>query len=62
MQNDTNRSQLEVISTFVFHEGIERGRFEYATAVNLFISVIAFMLVYGTNAVVRKISPENNLW
>lgn len=62
MQNDTNRSMLEVISTFVYHQGIESGHFEYATAVNLFISIICLILVYGTNSFVRKTSPENNLW
>jgi len=62
MQNDSNRSMLEVINTFVYHQGIESGHFEYATAVNLFISIICLILVYGTNAFVRKTSPENNLW
>ena len=40
MQNDTNRSQLEVIGTFVYQKGIVEGKFSYATAVNLFISAI----------------------
>ena len=62
MQNDSNRSQLEVLSTFVYYQGIVRGNFEYATAVNLFVSVVGFLMVYGTNMAVRKINPENNLW
>lgn len=62
MQNDTNRSQLEVIQTFVYHQGIESGNFEYATAVNLFLSVISFILVFATNMVTRKLNPENSLW
>ena len=62
MQNDTNRSHLEVIGTFVYQKGIVEGKFSYATAVNLFISVIGFALVFGANMITRKINPENSLW
>lgn len=62
MQNDTNRSQLDVISTFVYQTGIVQGQFSYSTAVNLFLSVICFILVFGTNAITRKLDPENSLW
>lgn len=62
MQNDTNRSSLEVLSTFVYHQGIKNGKFSYSTAVNLFASVISFVLVWSTNMIVRKMDPENSLW
>jgi ABC-type polysaccharide transport system, permease component len=62
MQNDTNRSLIDVIGTYVYRVGIAQGEFEYATAVNLFISVASLILVYGTNRVTRKLSPENSLW
>lgn len=62
MQNDTNRSELEVISTFVYQKGIVEGKFSYSTAVNLFASVICFALVFGTNQIIRKIDSENSLW
>lgn len=62
MQNSTNRSQLEVIGTFVYQKGIVEGKFAYATAVNLFISLIGFALVFGANMITRKISPEDSLW
>ena len=62
MQNDTNSSQLEVIGTFVYQKGIVEGKFSNATAVNLFISVIGFALVFGANMITRKINPENSLW
>ena len=62
MQNDSNRSKIEVVGTFVYQKGIVEGKFSYATAVNLFISVISFVLVFGTNLIVRKIDPENSLW
>ena len=62
MQNGTNRSQLDVISTFVYQKGIVEGKFAYATAINLFASVISFVLVFGANAVIKRFSPENSLW
>lgn len=62
MQNNTNRSDLDVISTFVYQKGIVEGKFAYSTAVNLFASIISFILVFGANAIIRKISPENSLW
>ncbi len=62
LQNDSNRSKLEVLATFVYHQGIESGNFEYSTAVNLFSSLVCFALVWGTNMVVRRLNPENSLW
>ena len=62
MQNNTNNSKLEVLATFVYHQGIESGEFSYSTAVNLFSSLVCLVLVWGTNMVVRRMSPENSLW
>ena len=33
-----------------------------STAVNLFQSIVCFILVYGANAITRKLSPENSMW
>lgn len=62
MQNSTNRSQLEVIGSFVYRKGIVEGKFSYATAVNLFVSIVSFILIYAANTVTRKINPENSMW
>lgn len=62
MMNSTNKMSLQVISTFVYEQGIGNGRFNYATAVNLFVSVISLILVFTTNTIVRKIDPEQGLW
>ncbi len=62
MMNATNKTDLDVISTYVYEMGIQQGRFSYATAVNLLVSVISLILVVGTNAIVRKIDPEQGLW
>lgn len=62
MQNDTNRSLIDVVGTYVYRIGIQQGEFEYATAVNLFISIASFILVFGTNKITQKLNPENSLW
>ena len=62
MQNSTNRNISETIATFVYTVGIQEGRFSYSTAVNLFQSVVSFILVYGANAVTRKLSSDNSMW
>ncbi|MCR2048995.1 ABC transporter permease subunit [Acetatifactor muris] len=62
MQNATNRDATETIATFVYQVGIQEGRFSYSTAINLFQSVICFILVYGANAITRRLSPENSMW
>lgn len=62
MMNATNKTDLNVISTYVYEMGIQQGRFNYATAVNLLVSVISLILVVGTNTIVRKIDPEQGLW
>ncbi|MDY3918499.1 MAG: ABC transporter permease subunit [Candidatus Limivivens sp.] len=62
MQNDTNRSALDVIATFVYQKGIVEGKFSYSTAVNLFASIVSCILVFSTNMIIRKTSPENSLW
>lgn len=62
LQNSTNMEATETIATYVYRVGILEGRFSYSTAVNLFQSIVCFILVYGANAITRKLSPENSMW
>ena len=62
MQNDTNRAAVDVIRSYVYREGIQGARFEYTTAVNLFLSVISFIVVFAANQVTRVLDRENSLW
>ena len=63
LQNDVNLSHSEVISTYVYKMGLGEVRtdFSYATAVDLFNSVINFALVLLANTVSRKVSTSS-LW
>ena len=59
MQNGTNISVSEVISTFVYKKGLLQADFGYSTAVGLFNSVINCIMIVGANFTVRKISGES---
>ena len=62
LQNNTNRTDLDVISTYVYMQGLSMGRFDYATAVNLMVSLVSLVLVLTTNTIVRAIDPEQSIW
>ncbi|NLZ77112.1 MAG: sugar ABC transporter permease, partial [Spirochaetales bacterium] len=51
----------DIIETYVYRQGIVGGRFDYTTAVNLFGTMIGFILVIITNYISRKIS-DHGLW
>ncbi|NLL71843.1 MAG: sugar ABC transporter permease, partial [Epulopiscium sp.] len=51
----------DVISTYVYRAAMEQGNYAMATAVELFNSLIAILLVYGANKFSKKFS-ETSLW
>lgn len=61
MQNNVNLSASEVISTFIYKNGIQKGQFSYSTAVGLFNSVINFALLVSANFVSKK-TTDTGLW
>ena len=61
MQNDLNKATSDVITTYVYSQGILKGQYSYATAVNLFNSVVNTVLVVVVNAISRKVS-DTSLW
>lgn len=61
MQNDLNKSTSDVITTYVYQQGVLKGQYSYSTAVNLFNSVINTVLVVVVNAISRKVS-DTSLW
>lgn len=63
MQNNVNLRVSEVISTYVYKEGISSsgGNYSYATAIGLFNSVINFILVVTVNTISKRIN-DTGLW
>ena len=61
MQNSVTISASEVISTFIYKNGIQKGQFSYSTAVGMFNSVINFILLVSANFVSKK-TAKTSLW
>jgi putative aldouronate transport system permease protein len=61
MQNNLNNSVSEVISTYVYKQGIIAAipQYSYATAIGLFISVINVIILVIVNRVTDKISGNS---
>lgn len=53
--NSLNRPYSDVIDTYTFRYGIQNGMFSYASAVSLFKSIFAFILVVTVNTVSKKL-------
>lgn len=63
MQNNLNKSTSEIISTYVYYIGMTSGTgdFSYATAINLFNSVINLLMLVLVNTISRRVT-NTSLW
>ena len=61
MQNNLNLSASEVIATYVYKIGINSAQYSYSAAINMFNTVINFILLICVNQVSKKVS-QNSLW
>jgi putative aldouronate transport system permease protein len=56
LQNPLNLVRSEVLDTFVYKVGISSRRFSYTTAVGLFRSILAVILLGGGNMLSKKLT------
>lgn len=61
LRNDAVASVAEVISTYVYQRGIINLQYSYTTALGLFQSVVALLLVVTVNRVIKAMG-ERGLW
>lgn len=61
MQNALNLSSSEIISTYVYKLGLQQARYDFSTAVNLFNTVISFVILIFVNKGAKRFSG-NSLW
>jgi putative aldouronate transport system permease protein len=52
----------DIIDVFVYRSGIRAGELAFSSAISLYQSVVGFILVMGSNAVLRKIDRDNALF
>ncbi|MUG65107.1 ABC transporter permease subunit [Paenibacillus campinasensis] len=57
--NDLTREYSDVLSTYSFRYGIQNGMFSYASAVGMFSSVVAFIVVVIVNYTAKKLNGQS---
>lgn len=58
MYNPSTYDKADVIGTYVYRIGLEGGRFEYAAAVGLMLSVVSFLFVLITNRLITRAESD----
>jgi putative aldouronate transport system permease protein len=61
MQNDLNLESSEVISTYVYKNGLVGAQYSFSAAIGLFNSVINFTLLIVVNSISKRVS-QTSLW
>ncbi|MGG1519355.1 ABC transporter permease subunit [Paenibacillus oryzisoli] len=61
LYNPTTYETADVISTYVFRQGIQQADYSYSTAIGLFNNVINLILLISVNRISKKVS-ETSLW
>ncbi|HTT88621.1 MAG TPA: ABC transporter permease subunit [Acidimicrobiales bacterium] len=58
LQTPLNLSTSEIISTYVYKQGIQDANFSFAAAVGLFNSIVSFFLLVVSNGIARLFTGE----
>ena len=61
MQNTMNVAVSEVISTYVYKQGLQSAQYSYSSAIGLFNSAINMMILVVVNWIARRVG-ETSLW
>lgn len=61
MQNSLNLEVSEVISTYVYKQGLLNAEYSYSSAIGLFNSAVNMTILFIVNAISRKVS-EISMW
>jgi len=59
--NPLNSTRSNVIDIYTYHVAMRSMRFSYASAIGLFKSVVAFLLLFGANQVTKKLNDVSLL-
>ena len=59
--NTLVQDYCDVLSTFVYRTGITNAKFDRATAIGLFQSVVGLIMISGANFVTKKLG-EDGIW
>lgn len=56
--NDSVNSKIDIIDTYVYRVGLINGQYSFATAANLFKSIIGTVLVLSTHFISKKLTSK----
>lgn len=59
LQTDLNRATSDIISIYVYEQGIVSGKYELGTAVGLFNTAINIVLLVVVNRIAKKYGEVN---
>lgn len=59
MQNDLNLLSSEVIATYVYKMGIISAQYSYSSAINMFNTIVNFILLISVNEVSKRLSGNS---
>lgn len=61
LQNSLNRNQSEIISTYVYKQGIAAAlpQYSYSTAIGLFVSIVNVILLILVNSITKKLGETS---
>ncbi|MCK5128694.1 MAG: sugar ABC transporter permease, partial [Clostridiales bacterium] len=62
MYNPAVMDVADILDTYVYRQGLEKMQYSYSTAVGLFKSVIALIMVLSTNRIAKFIDKDSVLW
>lgn len=58
LQNAVTRDAIDIFDTYVYREGLQRGEYSFSSTVDMFKSVVAFILVAGADKLSKKFGEE----
>lgn len=61
LQNSLNAGVSEIISTYVYKQGLISNDMSYSSAIGLFNTLVNMVLLITVNKISRKLS-DNSLW
>lgn len=61
MRNDVIREYSDVLDVYVFQQGLKYGLYSYAAAIGIFKGAVSVAMVFGANAMVKKLNKDASL-
>lgn len=58
LQNAVTRDRIDIFDTYVYREGLQRGEYSFSSTVDMFKSVVAFMMVVAADKISKKFGEE----